>query len=369
MWSALSAVAYKELLHLRRDRNRLPRILTLQVLQFFALAFLDTTARDLPAVVVDQDRSTDSREFIARVAESRTVTIRYYTSSVEQAREHIRAGRASVGLVVPPEYSRMRAAGRAGRLLMLLDGADATAASQATSSITGVASRLNLEAQQQVVETSSTVTPHTILLFNPQGRTPVFLLPGLLGIVLSSAYSLNSMRRLVEEREGGHLERLLMTPASSSALVLGKLVPWFLFGMFNAAAFLLVAHLGFGVPVRGSLGLLVYALAMYVATALSIGSVIGAGKTNRRAANNFLVVFAVGALLLSGYIFPLSSLPKWLLPIAYAIPQTHFIEVVRGICLRAATATELAPELLYLTLVPVALSAIAALRFSRSTRI
>jgi ABC-2 type transport system permease protein len=270
-----------------------------------------------------------------------------------------------VAVVIPPDYAQSRTGSEKGRILTLVDGSDTQSTTHALVSINGIAARMNLESQQELVDLGGTVTPHVVLMFNPQGRTSSFMLPALLAISFGIGYSGNGMRRLVQERAMGNLERLLMTPISYTGLILGKLVPWFFVGILNAIAFLLVMRFGFQVPIRGSLPLLLGSVSIYVATVLALGSWIAAGSKNMGQANGQWAVFTFPSLILSGYVYPIAALPIWLRPISYAMPQTHFIEVMRGICLRGANASELAPHLVYLLVAPVALSVLAAVRFRR----
>jgi ABC-type multidrug transport system permease subunit len=140
----------------------------------------------------------------------------------------------------------------------------------------------------------------------------------------------------------------------------------FVVGMVNAMAFLLVIRVGFDMPMRGSIPLLLLGTALYVITLLSLGSAIAARVNTLAEANAAAPILFVPGLTLTGFIYPLTSVPKFLLPISYALPQTHFIEVVRGICLRGADLKELAPAFVYLTVAPIVLLLVASRRFSKS---
>lgn len=366
MWDSLWANAYKEFLQITRRTIALRRMLTIQTINFLMVAWLDNSIRNMPAVIVDQDHTTESRALVERIDATRSFEIKYVTSSVDQARDHIRAGRARVAIVVPPSYARTRAAGGTSQLLTLVDGSDSTTSSQAVVSVNGLAARMNIEARQEVVDAGRTVTAHTVLLFNPQGRTSSFMLPAQLSLALAFGYTGNAMRRVLLERTGGHLERLLMTPMSYVGLLVGKLVPWFVMGILNTIVALAVCRWVFDLPIRGDVLVLLGAVVLYTATALSLGSCIAAGAKNLAEANGLFLVVVVPSMMLSGYVFPLSSLPKWLLPISYAMPQTHFIEIMRGLCLRGASAAELAPHLLYFVVAPIVLSLLAGARFRKS---
>lgn len=368
MLDALWGIARKEFVQIRRASFLVRRIVLIQSVNFIMLAWLELTVRGMPTVVVDQDRSAESRLLVERVVATGTFAVKYETSSVNQARDHIRAGRASAAVVIPPEYAAKRAAGTTARILTLVDGSDPVSSSQAITAMNGVASRLNLEAQQDLVDVAPTVTPHDILMFNPQGRASSFTIPALLAILVATIYSMNGMRRLVQERAGGHLDRLLMTPVGYPTLVAGKLFPWLVIGLVNSAVYLLIARFGLGVPIRGSLAALFFALALYLATVLSLGSFIAAGARTQEEATTKWNIINFPAIFLSGYIFPLSSLPTWLLPISYAMPQTHFIEVMRGICLRGAGLHELLPQMVYLVVAPIVFLVWGQILFARSLR-
>jgi ABC-2 type transport system permease protein len=362
----LPTIAYKELVQGLRNKTSLKLLVLNQVVNFVLLAWIDTAVRHMPMVIVDQDRSAESRELVARLDSTQTFDIEYFTSSIEQAREHIRAGRASAAVVVPPDYSRTRAAGGESAILALVDGSDATSSSQATTAIQGVTARMNLEAQEGREGADPPMSPHEVLLFNPEGRMPSFLLPGLLAILIAGAYSGRAMRALVSEREAGNLERLLMTPMSYTALVLGKLLPWLFIGFVNALGYIAVMHVAFSVPIRGSLVFLVVALGFYVFTIVAFGTYVAAGAKNGQDAQQSLMMLNFPGMFLSGYIFPLTTLPKALLPISYALPQTHFIEIMRGICLRGASPAELAPHMAYLVIAPLVLTALTSRRFAKN---
>lgn len=365
MWHAIWAIAYKEYLQVLRS-GAMRKHLTFQTLEFAMVAWINIAVRDMPAVIVDRDRTVESRQFVQALEATQVFRATLATTSAEHAREEIKAGRAKVAVVIPPDYSRLRASGSTATVLALVDGADAASSSQAMTALDGVTARMNLQVVPEAVDRSSTLVAHSILLFNPQGRTSTFLLPGLLAVNLAFGYLKMIMRGLTAERAGGTLDRLLMTHLDSTGLVLGKIVAYFIIGLINALLFLLVFRFGFDLPMRGSVALLVLATALYVLTVLSLGAFIAAGVETMGQANATATLLLVPSVTLSGFIFPLSSVPKFLLPVAYALPQTHFIEIVRGICLRGADASELAPAFMYLAVAPIVLVIGASIRFTKA---
>jgi ABC-2 type transport system permease protein len=361
---AIVAIGKKELIHSSRRDQFLRAVLITQSIEIGGMAWIDLTVRDLPTVAVDQDRTSESRELLQRIAATHTLKFEYLTTSVEQARGHIRAGRAKAAIIVPPDYGRARSRGGEASILALVDGSDSMSSMQASNAINGVATRMNVDAGLELE--GSRVTARSILLFNPRGDTSNYLLPGLLAMILANWYMSSGLSTILREREAGTLDRLLMTPLSASALILGKLIPWVIIGIINGLAYLLVAHYGFGVPMRGSLVLLVITLTMYVLTSVALGAAIAAGARNSSQAFSTVFYVAYPVTWFSGIVYPLASLPTWALPIAYALPQTHFIEIARAICLRGAMERDLLPHLLYLSIAPIFLSALATQRFSRT---
>lgn len=365
MWSAVWAIAYKEYLQVFRS-GAMRKHLTFQVAEFAMIAWINITVRNLPTVIVDRDQTTESRVLVERLQATQVFHMAFSTTSTEQAREHIKSGRAKVAIVIPPEYSRARGSGATGEILALVDGADAASSSQAITALEGAIARMNLEVVPESADRASTVTAHSVLLYNPQGTTSTFLLPGLLAVNLAFGYLKMIMRGLTAERAAGTLDRLLMTPLNSTGLILGKVVTYFIIGVCNALVFLLVFRYGFDLPFRGSIPLLILGTMLYILTILSLGAFVAAKVNNMGEANATAVVLLVPSVTLSGFIYPLSSVPDVLLPVAYALPQTHFIEIVRGVCLRGASLSELAPAFVFLAVAPIVLTIGAAIRFSKA---
>jgi ABC-2 type transport system permease protein len=368
LWRTFRAMAYKTSLQVLRDKATLKRMITFQVMTFVMLAFLDLTVRNIPTVIVDQDHSAESRELVQALTATAVFDVKYVTTSTEQARGHIRAGRGKVAIVIPPDYARTRAAGGEARILALVDGSDAASSSQAVLALEGVAARINSNAELEFVqaEVTATVEPHTDLLYNPQRRVAFFMLPGAIAVALGILYSNQVAQGFATEREAGNLERLLMTPMSYTGLILGQVAPWFGLGLLNGIVYLLLTRFGFDVPIRGSTILLLTSVVLYLLTVMAMGAYVGAAAPSANEALRSLRYLILPSMMLSGYIFPISSLPKILLPISYAMPQTHMIEIMRGISLRGATMSELGLHLLYLVLAPIVLTLGAARRFSKA---
>lgn len=360
VWTTFWAVLVKEFLRLRRNVVVLRSLLAIQLVDVTATAWLDFSVRDMPIVVVDRDHTAESRELIQGLEATRTFKVKYMTSSAEQARSHIRAGRAKAAVVIPPEYGRLRAAGQNAQILVFVDGSDSVASAQATSAIDGLTVKISDPSSDVPV-----VEAREAILFNPNGDTPMFMLPGLLALVLSAAFG-SFVLSIANEREDGNLERLVMTPMSPTGLLLGLIMPSVVLVLLNGAVYIGLMRFVFGVPIRGSPGWIFVALALFAFSFLSFTVMIAvSAKTSLDASMNVMIL-TLPAGLLSGFFFPLSSIPKALLPVSYAMPETHFMEIMRGMCLRGSTVTELGTHFLFLLVTSIVYLVIAVMRLKAS---
>src|SRR5262249_52571061 len=182
MWTSFLAIFRKEFLHIRRDRATLVTALALPLFQLVLFGFIDQTVRDLPTVVVDQDRSQSSRDVIDKLQATRTFRVSMVTTSSPQARQQVIAGRARVAVIIPPDFHKKRLEGVGAQMLVLIDGSDSNASAQALGSVNGLASQMSLDAIGAPPHLPVEAQP--IILFNPEGRTANFIIPGLVAILL-----------------------------------------------------------------------------------------------------------------------------------------------------------------------------------------
>ena len=175
---------------MRRDPGQLRSVLMYQVVYLLMLGFMDMTVRNMPAIVVDQDQTAESRDMVQKLEKTGTLKILSSTTSVEEARDQIRAGRARAAIVIPPHFHRDREAGKEAQVLALVDGTDAMASAQAVGAIDGVAGRMNLESHREAPSGRGAVVSRSLLLFNPEGRNADFVLPGLLAFIISVGFTI-----------------------------------------------------------------------------------------------------------------------------------------------------------------------------------
>jgi ABC-2 type transport system permease protein len=374
-WSSFKAIFRKEFIHIFRDRGTLIMAFSIPVFQMVLFGFIDQTVRDVATVVVDQDRSSDSRELMDQMRASRTFKITEVTMNPHEARREIIAGRARVGVVIPPDFHNRRARGTDAKLLVLIDGSDSNVSAQALASINGLVAADNIAEIQRLAPSAglagsgaSTGTPlsaQPIILFNPDGRTANYIIPGLAAILLQIVAMVLAAVTLVKERERGTMEQLLVTPIDPLGLMLGKLGPYLFIGMAEMAMVLTVMRWGFGVPIRGDLGFLFAMATIYLFALLSLGLFVSSRTRTQAEAQQMAQMFLLPSIFLSGYIFPVEGLPFVLRWIGRVLPATHMIAIMRGIVLRDAGVVELMPNVLALIAISTALVFLSVRSFKK----
>jgi ABC-2 type transport system permease protein len=366
------ATFQKEFVHIRRDRATLALALAIPLFQLVLFGFIDQTVSDLPTVVVDQDGTRYARELLDKLRATHTFKIARITPDPRAAREDVIAGRARVGVVIPPDFHGKRVRGESAQVLVLIDGSDSNVSAQALASANGVAADENLAAVSARLSVGTTVPAQPlavqpIILFNPDGRTANFIIPGLVAIMLQLVAIVLTALSIVREREKGTLEQLLVTPIRPVGLMLGKLMPYLFVGLAEMAMILVAMRFGFSVPIRGSL-LFLFAMALvYVFALLSIGLAISTRAQTQAQAQQTAQMFLLPSIFLSGYIFPMQGLPFFLRWIGLLLPATHMIEIMRGVVLRDAGPVQLWPHVVALVVISVAMVAVAVRNFKKVT--
>ncbi len=352
----------KEAMQMLRDHGTLRFALVIPAFQLVLFGLIDMNVRHVRTVVFDQSRTAQSREILNDFVNTSYFDIVAEAPSRAAMREYIVAGRASVGIEIPPDYARRRLNSQPADVLVLIDGSDSTISSQALAAANGVAFAQSIsELAQRAGAADLPIRTHPLFLFNPDSRTANLLIPGLVAILLTFSGTLLAAFAIVRERERGTLEQLMVTPASPVAVILGKLLPYLVLAFGQLLFILLLMTLVFRVPIHGSLPLLLGLSTVYLFALLSLGLLVSSRARTQMEAIQLAQGFLLPSIMLSGYIFPLSSLPTPLRWVSQILPATHFIAIARGIIIRGASFGDLWRSV-------VALIAIAAVLLAASTR-
>ena len=367
MMSSFRAVFRKEVLHIRRNRGVLIVTVMMPVMQMLLFGFIDQTVHDVPTVVVDQDRSVQSRELMDELRATRTFDIQQITTSPDAARRAIISGKAGVGVVIPPDYHDRRGHNQPAKILVLIDGSDSTVSAGALAAINGVIAQNNLEILTRDARGGMPMSAQPIILFNPEGRTANYIIPGLVAILMQMIAIFLASGSVVREREKGTMEQLMVTPVDPLGLMLGKVAPYLVLGLGETALILAIMRWAFAVPIQGSLVFLFAIMIVYLAALLALGLFISTRAKTEMEAMQMAQMLVLPSVFLSGYIFPFKGMPLLLQAIGQVLPATHMVAVMRGIVLRDAGPTEMLAHVLALVAFAVALVWLSVRRVSKMT--
>jgi ABC-2 type transport system permease protein len=330
----------------------------LPVVQLMLFGYaIDTDVRHIPTVVYDQDRSAQSRDFARRMQATGFYDLAGEVRSYEEISRAFRKGDARVALVVPAGYARDLALGRPGTLQLVLDGSDPQTVASATTAATGLAQASSLSRPRIVVEPAT--------WYNPDLETSAYIVPGLVGVILTMTMVMLTAMAIARERERGTLEQLIVSPLKRGELIVGKIVPYVAMGYVQMTLILLLGRALFGVPFVGSLPLLYLLAFVFIAANLALGLFFSTLAQTQQQAMQMSFFFLLPNILLSGFMFPFEAMPRAAQALSQALPLTHFLRIVRGIVLKGAGLGDLAPELLWLSGILVALVVLASLRFTK----
>ncbi len=361
------ALLKKEAIQMLRDKGTLRFALILPIFQLVLFGLIDTNVRHVPTVVFDQSRTEASRDLIRQLVSTSTFEVQAFVPSREALRREIVANRASVGVEIPPDYDRRLLNGQPADVLVLIDGSDSTISAQTLSAANGLALERSLEVLLERAGTRDLpIRTHPLLLFNPDSRSANLLIPGLMAILLTFSGTLLAAYAIVRERERGTLEQLMVTPVSPFSVVLGKLLPYLVLGFVQLLLILVLMTGVFQVPVHGSLGLLLLLSFLYLFALLSLGLLVSSWSKTQVEATQLAQMFLLPSVMLSGYIFPLSSLPGPLRALAQILPATHFIAIARGIIIRGAGLADLWQHVAALLLIAAIIVASSARAFRKT---
>ena len=360
-----NAILYKEFLVVLRDPLTLFFMFFPPLIEMIAFGYaLDNDVKHMNTVVLNEDRTVESRQIVDRFVNTQTFRVVGEVQSIEELSAAIRQGKAYVGIQIPPDFTRDLRAGRTAHVQVLIDGSSSTIASSALNTAQGVAFRDSV--LQVLGETGRRELPVEVrpqILYNPAMRSPNFFVPGVIGVVLQIGTTFATAMALVRERERGTLEQLLVSPLSRWGMMLGKLVPYLCIGIVMAVILYAIMHWLFQVPIAGSVNALAGATVLYIFALLSLGLLVSTRAQNQMQALQMSMTLILPSVFFSGFIFPRDTMPWIFHSIGTVLPTTYFIELMRAIILRGASLSEFWSHLVILICMGAALFTWCALRF------
>jgi ABC-2 type transport system permease protein len=384
------AVAHKELMQLVRDRLSLGFIVGIPSLQLLLFGYaINLDVRHVPTAVVDHAQSALSRQLVGELAATHTFDPVAAPGSEGEALRLLGASEVGAVIVIPPDLDRRLYRGRGAEISILADASNPTVAAAVTAAGEGLGARLAARTQPFLVPGEASVARRAppsdraqfgpeedavraaplriavVPFYNPERRTPVFIVPGLVGVILTMTMMLMTALAVVRERERGTFEFLIATPVRRSELMVGKVLPYLLVGQVQVAIVLALGAWIFDVPIAGSLLELGLAAAVFVGAMLTLGLVISSPARTQFQAVQMAFFFFLPSMLLSGFMFPFEAMPKPAQWIGSVLPLTHFLRIARGILLKGAPLASLLDEIAAIALFGAATLLLAILTFTK----
>ena len=364
-FTRLLAIIGKEVQQLRRDRLTFGMIVGIPLIQVILFGYaINTDVRHLRAAVADQAQTQLSRRLLADIEASQVVDLSAGVQTGAELIELLDQGQVHVGLLIPPDFERRLTQPERAAVQLLVDGSDPVILGTARG-LTGLT--LDSHPDQNKLSEDGRDGPlfEVRNLYNPERRSAVFVVPGLIGVILTMTMALFTAVAIVRERERGNLELLINTPVKSGELMIGKILPYVLIGLVQVSLILLLGALLFRVPINGALRDVYLAALIFIAANLSLGLLISTLAKSQFQAMQMTFFFFLPSILLSGFMFPFDGMPRIARYIAEVLPLTHFVRLIRGILLRGAELEQLLPEVYALLAFLVVALTLAILRFKK----
>jgi len=363
----LWAMLWKELVQLRRDRMTLGLMLGIPAIQLALFGYaIQTEVRHLPTVVLDESRTSESRRLVEVFRNSGNFDIVAGVGDRTALARAIETGRASAALVIPPDYMRNLKRGRLAEAQVIVDAADPLASSAALSGATLAGSARASELAREAGGRPPALEVRVRPWYNPGLRSAVYIVPGIVGVLLSLTLVLITSMAIVRERERGTLEQLIVTPIDKTSLMLGKILPFLLIGYIQITVILVLGRLLFRVPILGSLPLLYLLSLAFIVASLALGLLMSTMVRSQVQAMQLSFLFLLPNILLSGFMFPRQAMPPLAQWVGAALPLTYFLTILRGVLLKGIGFSELWPEALALVGFAVGLVALSVARFHKT---
>ncbi len=367
------AIARKESIQIRRDPRSLGMAIAMPMLLLVLFGYALTLDVDrVPLVVWDQSGTPASRELISRFVGSRYFSLKGYVQDYHEVERAIDSGKTLMALVVPRDFAGQIESGRPAAVQIIADGSDSNTATIAISYAEAVVETysraITLDATRRMGQRplNPPVEMRTRVWFNADMESKNYIIPGLIPVIMMVIAALLTSLTIAREWERGTMEQLISTPVKGPELIFGKLVPYFVIGMFDVLLAVLMGEFVFHVPLRGSLLLLFVMAAIFLVGALSLGMVISIVAKNQLLANQLAMILTfVPAFILSGLVYAISVMPWPIRLVTYLVPARYFVSLLKGIYLKGVGLSVLGSEAILLVIFAVAMVALAHHKFRK----
>ncbi len=364
MWERVGAILWKEFIQTLREPRMRGFLFVPPLLQLIIFGYAVTLDVDHARIAwMDMDHTPESRALLAQFEGSGRFDVVATPSSEREVQQVLDRGRAHAAVRVLPGFARDLRRGRSTQVQVLLDGTNSNTASLVSAYAAGVIDQFSSGYLPAGAGTS--VAPETRVWFNPDLRSRNYFVPGVAANILMMITLLLTSQAIIREKEIGTIEQLMVTPMRPIELMLGKTLPFALVGMVNMATIVAGALVIFRVPFRGSFLLLFLSAIPFLMTALGAGLFLSTISRTQQQSNMMAFFFMLPAFLLSGFTFPIRSMPAVVQYLTYLNPLRYFIEIVRGLFLKGVGISTLWPQILVLSVYGTLVVSLSAARFKK----
>lgn len=365
----LLALLKKEFIQMSRDRLTLGMMVAIPVVQLLLFGFaINTDVKHLATVVFDQSYQQEGRDLLSAFEASEYFDIKHLAGSYKEVNRLIDRGEAKVGIVIPPDFTQNIKHGRSATVQVIVDASDSMSAGSAISAAQMIGLMKSQEIMVKRLGVKNLESPYDIRIrpwYNPDFISAHYMVPGILGFIITMTMVMITSMAIVREREHGTLEQLIVTPMRSSELMFGKIMPYIIVGYVQVTLALLVGILIFDVPVRGSIGLLYLLTSLFIIASLALGVAISnLSKTQMQAMQMSFFVF-LPSILLSGFVFPREAMPKLIYYLGNLLPLSFYLQILRGIMLKGIGIEYLWPQVISLVVFITILLTISIAKFHK----
>jgi ABC-2 type transport system permease protein len=370
MFTRVLSITRKECLHIVRDRRTLAVMFLIPVVQLLLLGYAATTdVKHLRTAVLDYDRTARSRALVEAYRASGYFDIILRLDNHASLERAMDGSRVRAGLIIPTGYERALLRGEKAQVAFVIDGSDPTVASTALAAAQGVGQAQSIEIVARSMAGKLAAAPgisvETRVWYNPSMESANFMIPGLIGVILMMLTMLFTAMAIVREREQGTIEQLIVTPIRPLELIVGKVIPYVGIAFWDLLEILAIGVLWFGVPVHGSIVLLLELAAVFLATSLGLGILISTVSKTQQEAMMLTFMLLLPSIFLSGYFFPIDAMPPFLQAVSRLVPLTYVLVIVRSIVLKGSGFQLLAGQVAALAVFGLGVMVLASLRFRK----
>ncbi len=363
------SIMRKEFIQILRDPRTLAIMFLIPIVQLILLGYAATTdIKHLPTAVWDGDRSPQSRALIDAYRASDYFDLRYFPQSEDEIGRLIDRGQARAGMIIRAGYGDDLLKFGQAEVAFIIDGSDPSVANVALAAAQSVGQAQAIKLIERRMGLSVSAIPINVrprVWYNPDLKSANFMIPGLMGMILQMLTTLLTAMAIVRERERGTMEQLIVTPVRPLELMIGKIVPYILIAFFDSTMVLLIGSFWFGVPIRGSLTLLMLLITLFLLTSLGMGLLISTVSKTQQEAMMLAFFTMLPAIFLAGFFFPIEAMPSFLQALSYVVPLRYLLIILRGIILKGVGLEALQEPVIALSIFGPVLMLMAARRFRK----